>query len=123
MEFIILRFRDWCCKSKGFRKKSEYDLTKQFLRRLERRLVELSLEKFRHHTRQLTVTNPFFLISRSEESTTNPLAPDCPLSQAAHTLANPFHPALKLFAPAVPANERTTSRIQALQFSPGSIRH
>jgi len=73
MGFIILRYWDWCCKSKGFRKKSEYDLTKQFLGRLEKSLVEPSLEKFRHHTRQLTVTNPFFYsdIRNKEQRTAN----------------------------------------------------
>jgi len=63
MGFIILKYWDWCCKSKGFRKKSEYDLTKRFLRRLEKSFVESSLEKFKHHTRQLTVTNPFLIIT------------------------------------------------------------
>lgn len=61
MGFIILRLWDWCFKSKGFRKKPEYDLVKQFLRRLEKSFVKLSLKEFRHHTRQLKVTNPSFL--------------------------------------------------------------
>jgi hypothetical protein len=44
MGFIILRFWDWFCKSKGNRKKPEYGLLKQFLRRLEKSFVELSLK-------------------------------------------------------------------------------
>jgi hypothetical protein len=73
MGFIILRLWDWCCKSKGFRKKPEYDLIKQFLRRLEKSFVELSLKQFRHHTRQLTVTNPSFLNDKQkiEQRTAN----------------------------------------------------
>ena len=67
MGFIILRFWDWCCKSKGFRKKSEYDFIKQFSRRLGKSSIELSLEQFGHHTRQLTVTNPSFLTDRQME--------------------------------------------------------
>jgi len=77
MGLIILRFWDWCCKSKGFRKKSEYDLIKQFLRRLRKSSVELSPKQFGHHTRQLTVTNPSFLFSRpkKEQRTANSTYP------------------------------------------------
>lgn len=73
MGFIILRLWDWCCKSKGVRKKPEYDLIKQFLRCLEKSFVELSLKQFRHHTRQLTVTNPSFLTDnrKNEQPTAN----------------------------------------------------
>jgi hypothetical protein len=73
MGFIILRLWDWCFKSKGVRKKPEYDLIKQFLRRLEKSFVELSLKQFRHHTRQLTVTNPSFLNDnrKKEQRTAN----------------------------------------------------
>jgi hypothetical protein len=73
MGFIILRLWDWCFKSKGFRKKPEYDLIKQFSRRLEKSFVELSLRQFRHHTRQLTVTNPSFLNDnrKKEQQTAN----------------------------------------------------
>ena len=59
MGFIILRFWDWCCKSKGIRKETEYDLTNILKVLLE--WVKLSLEQSKHHTRQLTVTNPFFI--------------------------------------------------------------
>jgi len=60
MGFIILRLWDWCCKSKGFCKKPEYDLTN--VSEISWKWVELSLKQFRHHTRQLTVTNPSLLI-------------------------------------------------------------
>lgn len=65
MGFIILRFWDWCCESKGFRKKSEYDLTNVF--ETSWKWVELSLKQFEHHTRQLIVTNPSFLIKNPKE--------------------------------------------------------
>lgn len=67
MGFIILRLWDWFCKSKGVRKKPEYDSIKQFLGRLEKSFVELSLKQFRHHTRQLTVTNPSFFNKNPKE--------------------------------------------------------
>jgi len=73
MGFILLRFWGWCCKSEGFRKKPEHDFIKQFSRRLEKSFVELSLKQFRHHTRQLTVTNPSFVIKNTkvEQRTAN----------------------------------------------------
>lgn len=66
MGFIILGLWDWCCKSKGFRERSEYDLINVFETSWKR--IKLSLKQFEHHTQQLTVVNPsFFNRNRKEE--------------------------------------------------------